>query len=222
MLQGIRCETGVLRFFNKYCWLHAPDTSYICTRINIVIMRTKLIIGLMAVAVALTACNKTKTEEPVPAEEMLTPGERVVEGVSQLEVSHTSDTVTWHGKVYRYDIVREPDDSLPKVKMDETGTLFTDNHIDVKVTCEGKQVFSRRFYKSSFNSYLPEDFRTKGILEGFVFDTTVSGGLQFGTSICYPRSEDFFIPLTVIIAPDGGMTIRKDDLMDGANNEEGV
>ena len=96
-------------------------------------MRTKLIIGLMAVAVGLTACNKTKTEEPVPAEEMLTPGERVVEGVSQLEASHTSDTVTWHGKVYRYDIVREPDDSLPKVKMDETGTLFTDNHIDVKV-----------------------------------------------------------------------------------------
>ena len=124
-------------------------------------MRTKLIIGLMAVAVGLTACNKTKTEEPVPAEEMLTPGERVVEGVSQLEVSHTRDTVTWHGKVYRDDIVREPDDSLPKVKMDETGTLFTDNHIDVKVTCEGKQVFSRRFYKSSFNSYLPEDFRSQ-------------------------------------------------------------
>ncbi len=219
MLQGIRCETGVLRFLCQFVFI-APDNLYICTRITVVTMKIRLIIGLLATAAVLTACNKTKTEEVLSDEEMLTPGERVVEGISQLEPSHASDTVTWRGKVYQYDIVREPDDSLPKVTMDETGTLFTDNHIDVKVTCEGKQVFKRRFFKSSFNSYLPEDFRKKGILEGFVFDTTVSGGLQFGTSICYPRSEDFFIPLTVIIAPDGGMTIRKDELMDGAGGEE--
>lgn len=157
--------------------------------------------------------QKTQTADDNPAD-TLPPDEKVVGGVVQLDPSHFEDTVTWNSKTYHYSIVKQPDATLPKVKEDGSGTLFADNHIDLTITLEGQQVFKKRFFKTSFEKHLDAGFRKKGILEGLVFDLAVPGGLQFATSICYPHS-DLYIPLVIIIDPtNGGMTVKKDDIMD--------
>lgn len=177
----------------------------------------KPIYGLMLLCFLLLmgSCHNNKTQSADDnAADTLPPDEKVVNGVVQLDPSRFEDTVTWNGKVYHYAIVKQPDATLPKVKEDGSGTLFADNHIDLTITLEGKQVFKKRFFKTSFDSHLDAGFRKKGILEGLVFDIAVPGGLQFATSICYPHS-DLYIPLVIVVDPvSGGMTVKKDDIMD--------
>ena len=176
---------------------------------------------LFLLTLACGACsNKAGKGEEPPVADSLPPDETMHQGVVQLQSSHVTDTVTWNGKTYRYDIVRQSDASLPKVKDNVSGNVFSDNHIDLKISCDGKEVFSKRFLKTTFNSYLDADFKQNGILEGLVFDTTTPGGLRFATSVCYPRS-DLFIPLVIIIDAQGNMSVRKDEIMDTGNLEEG-
>ena len=181
--------------------------------------RLIIFVGLGVLVAVLAACGGKKKSEDIIA-----PRIEKVQLKAPIRMQDYTDErdVAWIGKTYHVAIARKSSDSLEMIK-DEVGQKYVDNIFTVTVSrSDGSVFFKRSFTKASLNSYLDDDFRKTGLFEGFVFDTTVSGGLQFGTSICYPRSEDFFIPLTVIIAPDGGMTIRKDDLMDGANNEEGV
>ena len=177
-------------------------------------MKLKFGLVLFAVFMSLVSCrNKTQSNEENSAD-TLPPDEKVVGGIVQMEPSHFEDTVTWKGKIYNYSIVKEPDAALPKVKEDDSGTLFSDNHIDLTITSDGQLVFKKRFFKTSFESFLDTGFKKKGILEGLVFDLAVPGGLQFATSICYPHS-DLYIPLVVVINPaNGGITVKKDDIRD--------
>lgn len=184
-------------------------------------MKLYPVLLLMLCVLLPASCGKTqKTEEA--AADTLPPDETIRGGIVEMASSHFEDTVTWRGKVYRYSITKKPDATLPRVKEEETGALFADNHIDLTITQAGKEVFKRRFFKTSFDSYLDAGFKQKGILEGLVFDLAVPEGLQFATSICYPRS-DLYIPLILIIHPDGGMTIKRDNIMDAdVEDVEGV
>jgi len=174
----------------------------------------------LCVALSWGACSNNKTKQvSEAAADTLPPDENIRHGIVQLERSHVNDTVTWRGKVYHYDIVREPDASLPQVKDEESGSIFSDNHIDLTITCGGKPIFQKRFQKTSFSSFLDAGFRRKGMLEGLVFDTTVPEGLRFATSICYPRS-DLYIPLVIIIGSDGKMSIQKDQILDASESED--
>lgn len=174
----------------------------------------------VCVSLLIAACSNNKTKQiSETAADTLPPDENIHHGIVQLERSHVNDTVTWRGKVYHYDIVREPDPSLPKVKDDQSGSTFSDNHINLTITCNGKQIFQKRFQKTSFSSFLDSGFRQKGMLEGLVFDTTVPEGLRFATSICYPRS-DLYIPLVIIINSEGKMSVQKDQILDASESEE--
>lgn len=163
------------------------------------------------------SCNKTE-KDAAEAADTLPPDETISKGVVQLERSHVTDTASWNGRLYRYDIVREPDNSLPKIKDEESGGTFSDNHIDLTITCEGRQILKKRFFKTTFNKFLDADFRQKGILEGLVFDIAIPEGLRFATSISYPRS-DLYIPLVITVGADGQITIRKDEVLDSSEEE---
>ena len=174
----------------------------------------------LCVALSMGACsNRDAKQKAEAAADTLPPDENMHHGIVQLERSHVNDTVKWRVKIYRYDIVSEPDASLPKIKDEASGSTFSDNHIDLTITCEGQQIFQKRFQKTSFNSFLDAGFRQKGMLEGLVFDTAVPEGLRFATSICYPRS-DMYIPLVIVISSDGKMSVQKDQILDASESED--
>ncbi|HCE48413.1 MAG TPA: DUF4738 domain-containing protein [Prevotellaceae bacterium] len=158
--------------------------------------------------------NTAKTENEMA--DSLPPDETVHDGIVQLQPSHVNDTVTWNGKVYRYDIVRKADISLPSVHDEVSGDTFYDNTIVLNITLDGKEFFSKKFSKTSFDKYLNADFKKNAILEGLVFDVVTPAGLRFATSVCYPRS-DLYMPLAITIDKAGNMVVTKDELPDIAN-----
>ena len=62
---------------------------------------------------------------------------------------------------------------------DETGQKFVDNVIALVVSREDGSVFYRhQFTKKDFNSYLDDDYRKTGILEGLVYDKVEGDWLE--------------------------------------------
>ena len=121
--------------------------------------------------------------------------------------------VGWIGRTYRLAIDRHPSDSLPMVS-DETGQKFVDNVIALVVAREDGSVFYRhQFTKQDFNSYLDEDYRKTGILEGLVFDKVDGDWLEFAASVCHPQTDEY-IPLIVRLSRMGQITIQRDTQMD--------
>lgn len=164
-----------------------------------------------------SACgNKGTAKVENDVADSLPPDEVVHDRIVELLPSHVNDTVTWNGKVYRYDIVRKADTTLPSVHDEVSGDTFYDNAIVLKITLGGKEFFSKKFLKSSFDKYLNADFKKNAILEGLVFDVVTPAGLRFATSVCYPRS-DLYMPLAITIDESGNMEIKKDELSDIAN-----
>lgn len=180
-------------------------------------IKIEILLLLLWSAFVWSACgnNGTAKKENDVADSLL-PDEIVHDKIVRLQPSHVNDTVTWDGKVYRYDIVRKADATLPSVHDEVSGDTFYDNIIELKITLEGKEFFSKKFLKTSFDKYLNADFKKNAILEGLVFDVVTPAGLRFATSVCYPRS-DLYMPLAITIDKAGKMVIKKDELPDIAN-----
>lgn len=132
--------------------------------------------------------------------------------VQKMKDYHYSANVKAFGTTYRYDIVREANDTLPVIK-DDTGQRYADNYIRLKINENNKEIFNKLFTKNTFRSYLDKDFIQHAILEGMAFDRVTSEGLRFSASISYPNS-DIYIPLAITIAKDGSYHIVKDDVLD--------
>ena len=119
-----------------------------------------------------------------------------VTGVQRMQVSRTNQDIVCNGKKYRLFIDRSPSDSLKKVKSD--AGIFTDNRIVLKIAREnGTTLFS------------------KTILEGMVFDdekTSNSKNIILAASVSIPMT-DLYIPFSIIITPDGKMTMERDEDM---------
>ena len=125
------------------------------------------------------------------------------------------DTVAfkWLDRDYVCSIERMADDSLPKVR-DENGQLFVDNRVRVVISrADGSRFFSREFTKATFNSYIDDDFRKTGILEGFVFDKVEPNEVRFACSVSRPQSDEY-IPLILAVTRMGDISIIRDTRMD--------
>ena len=125
------------------------------------------------------------------------------------------DTVAfkWLDRDYVCSIERMADDSLPKVK-DENGQLFVDNRVRVVISrADGSKFFNREFTKATFNSYIDDDFRKTGILEGFVFDKVEPNEVRFACSVSRPQSDEY-IPLILAVTRMGDISIIRDTRMD--------
>lgn len=119
----------------------------------------------------------------------------------------------WLDRDYTCTIERMADDSLPMVK-DETGQQFVDNRVRVVITrADGSKFFDKEFTKVSFDSYINEDYRKTGILEGFVFDRVENSEVRFACSVSRPQSDEF-IPLILSVNRMGNIDIKQDIRID--------
>lgn len=103
---------------------------------------------------------------------------------------------------------------------DETGQAYLDNVIDLKITRAGGSVFfQKRFTKTAFDSFLDDDYRNTGILEGLVFDKAEGGVLRFAASVSHPNTDEY-IPILIKIDRNGNMKMERDVNLDTTSEEE--
>ena len=93
--------------------------------------------------------------------------------------------------------------------VDEDGVKYKDNRFQLKITKDGRQLFSRSFTKADFKSQLSDEFRKYGIMDGLRFNHAEDGKLYFNTCVSFPES-DMFCPFLLIIGPDGSYRIEPD------------
>ena len=181
-------------------------------------MKTRTIYLIMVGCLALTlvACGGKKKSDDIITErvEMPKPQEPV-----RLQSYSDSRDVSWIGRTYHLAINRQPSDSLPMVK-DEIGQQFVDNYITLTVSRQdGSTFYSHKFTKRDFDSYLDDDYRATGILEGLVFDKADGDWLEFAASVCHPQTDEY-IPLIVRLSRMGELAVQRDSQMDTNAFEE--
>jgi len=172
-----------------------------------------------AALVVLTACKEKKQTQEiiVPRQEVRKPGAPI-----SMQVYKQSNDVKWNGKTYHIEIVRTPVDSLPMVK-DEIGQKYVDNRIKLTISLQDSIIFYRKsFSKESFASYLDDDYYRNGILEAMIFEEVTDDKLSFAVSVAHPQADDEFIPLTMKLDRDKGLSIKRDNDIDtrGQGTEE--
>lgn len=139
-------------------------------------------------------------------------------GLQRMQVSKAEVDIQFKGKNYHSFISRTPDEELPLVK-DENGNKFVDNKIQLRLTRGNEQVFNMTFTKKNFASIVGEDFLSKSILEGMVYNKTTPQGIVYAASVCYPQT-DLYFPLSITISADGKMTMAKEELLEEIYDED--
>lgn len=182
----------------------------------------KLFFALLTGLFMLNAC----TGKPAPATTSESAGEYEVnegknDGIQRMREYNYCDSVMVDGRKFVYTIHREASDSLPTVT-DEEGTRYADNIYTLKLRQGQGESIVYHFSKRNFMSYLSPEFQRKGILDGMMFDKSLSG-LCFAVSVSLPQS-DMFEPLLLRIDPRGGMSIVRDERSEVEldDNDDGV
>lgn len=77
------------------------------------------------------------------------------------------------GKTYSIRITRKADKALPIVT-DDIGKKYYDNRVDVVITCNGEDFFSKSYTRESFAAHLSSDETQGAVLLGMAFDSVKS------------------------------------------------
>lgn len=184
----------------------------------------KLFLLMQTAMLITTACTQRQTSQTENADtgEYIAEGE-AADGVQRMHEYNFADTVTVDGRQLIYRLHREASDSLPAV-VDDEGTRFADNVYTLAIMAGGKEFFHRSFTKAAFASHLSNDFRQHGILDGMMFDPSLSG-IAFAVSVSMPQS-DMVEPLILRIDRQGGIAIERDERsdadLDDSGDDEGV
>ena len=126
--------------------------------------------ALIFAGLLLAGCAEKKKTNDIIIQKVETPKPQ---GPIRMQEYTQQRDVKWLGRNYKVEIHRVADDSLRMVK-DETGQKFIDNRISLRIIrSDGTVFFSRSFTKAAFDDYLNDDYRQTGILEGFVFDSSL-------------------------------------------------
>lgn len=196
-------------------------------------MKTYQIIAFAAIAFLFSSCrNNNKPEE----EEQ----KRIVEtidqetGIISLSEREYGDTITVKGTLYNYKFTFKPVDSLKHI-INSQGLEYIDNAVSLTIRKDSTVVTEKKFLKSSFKSYIPDDLWEHSGLVGFAFNFVRQerDAFYFIATIGDPdETADISLPLEIRITTDGGMTINKavdldtEPLRDGLNidpsSEDGV
>jgi len=173
---------------------------------------------LLAATMALSGCKEKKQTDDI-----ITSRPEPPKPTAPVRMQPYTDKrdVQWLGKTYQIVLNRQANDSLHMVK-DEIGQKFVDNTIKLTVKrSDGSTAISKTFTKATFERYIDETFRKRGILEGLVFDKVDGQKLEFAASISLPQTDEY-IPLEVKVDNFGNVTIERDDTMDtqGESDDE--
>lgn len=173
-------------------------------------MNYKSLLALTFVGLLATSCGKKKQHDDIIVQETETPQPQAP--IRMQDYKDVKD-VQWLGKQYQIEVSRTACDSLAMVK-DESGQLFVDNRIVLKVIRQDGSVFcTKTFTKSAFSACLNDDYRKTGILEGFVFDKAEGNQLFFAASVCHPQTDEY-IPMVVTVSNFGEVGIARDQQME--------
>lgn len=179
-------------------------------------MKKTTILGIAMAAVLLAGCGEKKKSDNIITKKEVK--KEPSAPISMQEYNQTSE-IKLGGSNLTCFIHRTPCDSLPKVK-DETGQLYVDNTIELKITrTDGSSFFCKTFTKKSFDKFLDDDYRNTGILEGLVYDKTEDGVIRFAASVSHPNTDEY-IPLLIKIDRSGNMVVERDVNLDTAAEEE--
>lgn len=168
------------------------------------------ILTLIAVTWMMTGCGEKKKSDDIIA-----PKPEAPKPQAPIRMQNYTQTknIVWLGRNYQVEVKRFPDDSLRMVK-DETGQKFVDNRISLRIIrADGTAFFSKTFTKAAFDSFLDNDYRQTGILEGFVFDKVEGNNLFFAASVSHPQTDEY-IPMVVTVSNLGDVGIRLDTDLD--------
>ena len=166
----------------------------------------------------ITACGGNKKAEEKSL--LLMQDSVDARGLQRMQVSKSDVDIKFKGKDYHSFISRTPDEDLPLVR-DDRGNRFVDNKILLRLTCGNEQIFNMTFTKRNFASIVGEDFLSKSILEGMVYNKTTPQGIVFAASVCYPQT-DLYVPISITITADGKMTMVREELLEDVYDEEGI
>ena len=173
------------------------------------------IVFFSVLAVLVASCGEKMKHVDIIAPKVETPKPQAP--IRMQDYNQTTD-VKWLNKNYQVVVSRTPDDSLRMVK-DETGQKFVDNRISLRIIrSDGSVFFSQTFTKAAFDSFLNDDYRKTGILEGLVFDKAEGNNLFFAASVCHPQTDEY-IPMVVTVSNLGDVGIRLDNQMDTTGEE---
>ncbi len=173
---------------------------------------------LIAAVMTVASCTgKTSTATPVTTISEFEADDEHGDGIQRMHEYNFSNEIVVDGKTYTYSIHREASDSLPLVTDDE-GTRYTDNIYTLTLSNSSGEVARYRLTKRNFLSYLSPEFQSKGILDGMMCDTTLTG-FQFAVSVSLPQS-DMVEPLILKVDPKGGMSISRDERSHGAPEDK--
>lgn len=180
-------------------------------------MRKIIIFTALALAAtAVTGCSEKKKSDTIIATKTV---EKKPSAPIRMQEYDQNRDMQWNGSRVNSHIRRTPNDSLKMVK-DETGQQFVDNTISLTITrADGSVFFKKTFTKATFDQYLDDDYRNTGILEGLVFDKAEGKNLRYAASVSHPQTDEY-IPLVVLISPNGTMTIERDTQLDTSAEED--
>ena len=168
------------------------------------------IIAVILLVGTIASCSSKKQREDIITTKYEKPAPQ---GPIRTDDYKDTTQFRWLDRDYTCTIERMADDSLPMVK-DETGQQFVDNRVRVVITrADGSKFFDKEFTKVSFDSYINEDYRKTGILEGFVFDRVENSEVRFACSVSRPQSDEF-IPLILSVNRMGNIDIKQDTRID--------
>ena len=171
------------------------------------------------IGVCFTACKKDKQNALnniiVKPKEVVEP-DTVVHKMGEIDT--TIDTVKWVGSTYKVKVKRYTNDSLTVVT-DDNGKRFRNNLIKVVIVRkDGSEFFNKVFSKKMFENLLDEDFLSKNLLLGMVFNGSDEDCLHFLGSVGKPDIlTEEFVPFDVTISRMGDVGIKKAplDKLDG-------
>ena len=168
--------------------------------------------AIALLAFAAMACNGEKKPN-LP--------ERIVEdvdpttGVITLRSYTISDTINIGGKLYNYQCVFEPVDSMP-VLMNPQGLEYQESRVSIAINRgDSTSIFNKTFYKSSFSDHVPADFlktsTVVGVNYNFMKRDTDRSAFYFIITVGDPdeTSDNMAYPLELKVATNGSYTTTK-------------
>ncbi len=180
-----------------------------------------LVVGLALLA---SCAEKKKTNDIIAPKPVV---KAPAAPVKMQPFDHT-ESVEWGGSKYTVSIRRSVDEGSP-VFTDETGGKYYDNNITLSVKSpDGAEIFSRQFSKSSFSQFVDAAYIEKSTLLGIAVDRVAGDRLVFVASVgCPDQLSDDFVPVTLSLDKNGGMTMKKGQDIGTSNNpnadeDEGV
>ena len=166
------------------------------------------------------ACSGSKKDGENRNESGMLLDSTQIHGLQKMQVSKVEVDIQYKGKDFHSSIVRTPDEELPHVKS-EMGDTYADNKVVLRLTRGGEQVYSKTFTKQDFASLVTDEFYSKSVLEGMVFNKTTPQGILYAASICYPQT-DLYVPITIMITADGKMSMWKDELLEDIYDTDSI